>query len=86
MTDGSHPAEGEIIFYTSPDGAISYHLQNMCDSGELSREATVKEIMTVQEDGERQVSRRLEYQMPMRMGDFEREAKRIVNKHEGPDE
>ena len=90
MTDGSHPAEGEIIFYTSPDGVtrvevffqdetvwltinriaelfgttkqvISYHLQNIYDSGELSREATVKEILTVQEEGGRQVSRRLEY-------------------------
>ena len=84
------PQEGEIIFYTTPEGVtkvevifqdetfwltinrmaalfstskqdISYHLQQIYDSGELNREATVKEILTVQSEGNRNVSRKLDY-------------------------
>ncbi len=84
------PREGEIIFYTTPDGAakvevffqeetlwlnlnrmadlfgttkqvVSYHLQQIYESEELRREATVKEILTVQQEGERQVSRKLDF-------------------------
>ena len=80
----------DIIFYTTPDGAIrvevlyqdetfwltinrmaelfgtskqsiSYHLQNIYKENELDREATVKEILTVQIEGQREVSRKLEY-------------------------
>ncbi|MBN2189456.1 MAG: virulence RhuM family protein [Chitinispirillaceae bacterium] len=80
----------DIIFYTSPDGAVhievfyqnetfwltlnrmaelfgttkqsvSYHLQNIFNDKELLKEATVKEILTVQSEGERKVSRNLEY-------------------------
>jgi hypothetical protein len=40
---------------------ISQHLQNIFETGELKREATVKEILTVQTEGERQVSRNLDY-------------------------
>ncbi|MEL7562848.1 virulence RhuM family protein [Dehalogenimonas sp. 4OHTPN] len=40
---------------------VSYHLQNIYETGELSRGATVKEILTVQIEGDRQVSRNLEY-------------------------
>ncbi len=40
---------------------VSYHLQNIYETGELSRGATVKENLTVQTEGERQVSRNLEY-------------------------
>src|SRR5450759_4269880 len=82
--------EGEIIFYTTPEGVtkvevvfkdetfwltinrmadlfstskqdISYHLQQIYDSDELKREATVKEILTVQSEGNRNVSRKLDY-------------------------
>lgn len=89
--DKSLPAtQSDIIFYTSPDGAvhievfyqnetfwltmnrmaelfgttkqsISYHLQNIFSDKELQKEATVKEILTVQSEGERKVSRNLEY-------------------------
>ena len=41
--------------------SISYHLQQIFESGELNREATVKEILTVQQEGAREVSRKLEY-------------------------
>jgi hypothetical protein len=72
----AEPREGEIILYTSPEGAtrvevffqeetfwliinrmadlfgttkqvVSYHLQQIYASGELQREATVNEILTV---------------------------------------
>ena len=41
--------------------SISYHLQQIFESGELNREATVKEILTVQQEGAREVARKLEY-------------------------
>ncbi len=41
--------------------AISQHLQNIFETGELKREATVKEILTVQIEGDRKVSRNLDY-------------------------
>ncbi len=40
---------------------ISYHLNNIFEEGELDREATVKEILTVQTEGNREVKRKLEY-------------------------
>jgi hypothetical protein len=90
MADNPTPREGEIIFYTTPEGVtkvevvfqdetfwltlnrmadlfstskqdISYHLQQIYDSGELIRGATVKEILTVQSEGNRNVSRKLDY-------------------------
>lgn len=48
------------LFSTSKQD-ISYHLQNIFDSGELDRAATVKEILTVQPEGGRNVSRNLDY-------------------------
>src|SRR6267154_277231 len=47
--------------FGSSKQAISYHLQNIFRSSELQRESTVKEILTVQAEGGRQVSRSLEY-------------------------
>jgi len=41
--------------------AISQHLHNIYETGELRREATVKEILTVQIEGDRKVSRSLDY-------------------------
>lgn len=90
MEKNNQPREGEIIFYTTPEGVtkvevffqdetfwltinrmaelfstskqdISYHLQQIYESGELKREATVKEILTVQLEGNRNVSRKLEF-------------------------
>lgn len=41
--------------------AISKHLDNIYESGELQREATVSVLETVQQEGARQVTRKLEY-------------------------
>jgi len=38
--------------------AISKHLENIYESGELQREATISILETVQQEGKRQVSRR----------------------------
>ena len=40
---------------------ISRHLKNVYEAGELEKEATVAKIATVQQEGEREVSRNLEY-------------------------
>lgn len=40
---------------------VSYHLQQIYSSGELSPEATLQKIWTVQQEGSRQVRRELEY-------------------------
>jgi len=90
MADNPTPLEGDIIFYTTPEGVtkvevvfqdetfwltinrmadlfstskqdVSYHLQQIYDSGELKRGATVKGILTVQSEGSRNVSRKLDY-------------------------
>jgi len=79
-------SEGEMILYTTEDGAahiqlraiegtvwlsqaemvelfqttkqnISLHVRNILDEGELTKEATVKEYLTVQTEGARQVKR-----------------------------
>lgn len=41
--------------------AISKHLENIYESGELQREATLSILETVQQEGTRQVTRKLEY-------------------------
>ncbi|TDE05134.1 cell filamentation protein Fic [Flavobacterium hiemivividum] len=40
---------------------ISEHLTNIFESGELEKEATVRKFRTVQKEGEREVTRNLEY-------------------------
>lgn len=40
---------------------LSEHLKNIYDSGELSREATVRNFRTVQIEGEREVARNIDY-------------------------
>ena len=40
--------------------AISKHLDNIYDSGELQREATISILETVQQEGKREVKRKLE--------------------------
>ncbi|MBI2982033.1 MAG: virulence RhuM family protein [Deltaproteobacteria bacterium] len=40
---------------------VSLHIQNILAEGELQREATVKEYLTVQSEGSRQVKRQVEY-------------------------
>ena len=41
--------------------AISKHLDNIYDSGELQRESTISMLETVQQEGKREVKRKLEY-------------------------
>lgn len=48
------------LFGTSKQN-ISYHIKNIYQENELHREATVKEILTVQDEGGRAVKRSLEY-------------------------
>ncbi len=40
---------------------ISLHIQNIIEEGELTKEATVKEYLTVQKEGNREVSRDIDY-------------------------
>jgi len=49
-----------ILFDTSKQN-ISLHLQGIYDTNELDKNATVKKILTVQKEGNRDVSRDLEY-------------------------
>ena len=62
--------EGETVWLTQAQIAelfqstkqnISLHLQNIYDEGELDQKATVKEYLTVQKEGKRQVKRNIEY-------------------------
>ncbi|HET8963582.1 MAG TPA: virulence RhuM family protein [Chitinophagales bacterium] len=84
------PQENDIIFYTTPDGAvhievffenetfwlsqkkmadlfgvdvrtINEHLQNIYNSNELQREATIRKIRIVQKEGSRDVSRDVDF-------------------------
>jgi hypothetical protein len=48
------------LFQTTKQN-ISLHIQNIYSEGELVREGTVKEYLTVQQEGARRVSRSLEY-------------------------
>lgn len=48
------------LFQTSKQN-ISLHLINIFDEGELDRKATVKDYLTVQQEGNREVKRELEY-------------------------
>jgi hypothetical protein len=47
--------------FGSSKQAVSYHLRNIFETKELEREATVKEILTVQNEGGREVGRNVEY-------------------------
>lgn len=48
------------LFQTTKQN-ISLHIQNIFDEGELQEEATVKEYLTVQKEGSRNVKRALQY-------------------------
>ncbi|HRP07694.1 MAG TPA: RhuM family protein [Gemmatimonadales bacterium] len=62
--------EGETVWLSQRDMVelfqttkqnISLHIRNVFEEGELSREATVKEYLTVQSEGRRQVQRQVEH-------------------------
>ena len=40
---------------------ISYHIKGIYEENELEQKATVKEFLTVQKEGKREVQRKLEY-------------------------
>lgn len=48
------------LFQTTKQN-ISLHIQNIIDEGELDQEATVKDFLTVRQEGQRQVQRNLTY-------------------------
>jgi hypothetical protein len=48
------------LFQTSKQN-VSLHIKNVYKEGELVRESTVKEFLTVQKEGQREVSRSIEY-------------------------
>lgn len=48
------------LYQTSKQN-ISLHMQHIYEEGELTREATVKEYLTVQQEGARSIQRQLEY-------------------------
>lgn len=48
------------LFQTTKNN-ISLHVKNIFEEGELSKKATVKEFLTVQKEGSREVSRDIEY-------------------------
>ena len=48
------------LFQTTKQN-VSLHLKNIFAEGELDREATVKEYLTVRQEGKRQVSRQIEF-------------------------
>jgi len=49
--------------------AISKHLDNIYDCGELQKEATISILETVQQEGKRQVKRKVEFynQVPLKL-------------------
>ena len=47
--------------YDTTKNNISMHLKNIFDDGELIKESTVKKILTVQKEGNRNVKRNIEY-------------------------
>jgi hypothetical protein len=48
------------LFQTTKQN-VSLHIRNVFDEGELNREATVKESLTVQQEGDRNVKRQVEF-------------------------
>jgi hypothetical protein len=69
-SDGSvwlSQADMAELFQTTKQ-SISLHIRNILDEGELEEEGTVKENLTVQTEGKRQVSRQISYySLPMIM-------------------
>ncbi len=52
---------GLAKLYQTTKQNVSLHIQNIYDEGELSEDATVKEYLTVQPEGGRQVSRQVKH-------------------------
>ena len=50
-----------VLLFESSKANISEHLKNIYSQGELTREATVRKFRTVRQEGERTVTRNIEY-------------------------
>jgi hypothetical protein len=48
------------LFQTTKQN-VSLHIQNVCEEGELAPEATIKQYLTVQTEGSRQVRRSIDH-------------------------
>ena len=55
----SHQLMAELFQTTKQN--ISFHIRNIYEDGELFSQATVKEFLTVQKEGKRQVRRKVEF-------------------------
>lgn len=53
--------KGMAEIFNSTKQNISYHIKNVLKEGELPENSTVKEILTVQNEGDREVSRTIEF-------------------------
>jgi len=65
-------AMAELFWVNIP--AVSKHLANIFDSGELQKEATLSILETVQREGSRQVRRKMEFY------NLDKEVRRITGK------
>lgn len=60
---------GLVELYQTTKQNISLHINNVLEEGEIAEEATVKEYLTVQTEGGREVQRRLKfYNLEMILG------------------
>jgi hypothetical protein len=55
------PQRGKAELFGVKTPAISKHLKNIYESGELTPQATISKMVTVQPEGDRQITRKLEY-------------------------
>jgi hypothetical protein len=64
--------------------AVSKHLDNIYSSGELEQKATISILETAQQEGKREVKRKLEYDKFNKQqkleSDFDREVKKLLHK------
>lgn len=67
--------------------AVSKHLQNIYEEGELNRDATVSKMEIVQTEGERTVKRNVDlYNLDAIISNFDKEVKRLLGKRDETDE
>lgn len=55
------PQSGMVELYQTTKQNVSLHIQNIYGEGELAREATVKQYLTVQTEGSRKITRPIEF-------------------------
>ena len=55
------PQSGMVDLYQTTKQNVSLHIQNIYEEGELAREATVKQYLTVQTEGSRKITRPMRF-------------------------